>query len=117
MKKKWLIPCFIAVFAVLLLFYTYILKAHTFTLSAREDTLVRPEIQPLFGTVKVSGDCDTDVVFTDLETGEIYSIEYITSGVSEKIRLQRGRWYCFCSTRCNRHNIFSVTVDELFIPS
>ncbi len=95
MKKKWLIPCFIAVFAVVLLFYARIQKAHTFTLSAREGTLVRPEqIQPLFGTVKISGDCDTDVVFTDLETGEIYSIGYITSGVSEKIRLQRGRWYC-----------------------
>ena len=79
MKKKWLIPCFIAVFAVVLLFYARIQKAHTFTLSAREGTLV---------------DCDTDVVFTDLETGEIYSIGYITSGVSEKIRLQRGRWYC-----------------------
>ena len=44
------------------------------------------QIQPLFGTVKVSGDCDTDVVFTDM-------VGYITSGVSEKIKLEKGKWY------------------------
>lgn len=51
------------------------------------------QIQPLFGTVKVSGDCDTDVVFTDIETGERYVVGYITSGVSEKIKLEKGKWY------------------------
>ena len=51
------------------------------------------QIQPLFGTVTVSGDCDTDVVFTDVETGEKYVIGYITSGVSEKIKLEKGKWY------------------------
>lgn len=51
------------------------------------------QIQPLFGTVKVSGDCDTDVVFTDMETGEKYVVGYITSGVSEKIKLEKGKWY------------------------
>lgn len=51
------------------------------------------QIQPLFGTVKVSGDCDTDVIFTDTETGKKYEIGYITSGVSEKIHLEKGRWY------------------------
>ena len=34
-----------------------------------------------------------DVVFTDIETGEKYVIEYITSGVSEKIKLEKGKWY------------------------
>lgn len=41
----------------------------------------------------MSGDCDTNVVFTDVETGEIFMIGYITSGVSEKIKLQRNKWY------------------------
>ena len=44
-------------------------------------------------TVKVSCDCDTNVVFTDVETGEIYTIGYITTGVSEKIKLKKGKWY------------------------
>ena len=50
-------------------------------------------IQPLWGTVKVSGDCDTEVVFTDVETGEKYRIGYITQGVTERIKLERGKWY------------------------
>ena len=53
----------------------------------------REQIQPLFGTVRVSGDSDTDVVFTDVETGEKYTIGYITHGMTEKIKLERGRWY------------------------
>ena len=40
-----------------------------------------------------SGDCDTAVIFTDIETGETYTVGYITSGVSEKIKLQKGKWY------------------------
>ena len=36
---------------------------------------------------------DTDVVFTDVETGEKYTIGYITHGMTEKIKLERGRWY------------------------
>ena len=47
----------------------------------------------MFQTVKVSGDCDTDVVFTDTETGEEYLIGYITHGVSQTIQLLAGRWY------------------------
>ena len=38
-------------------------------------------------------DCDTDVVFTDVETGEKYKIGYITQGVTERIKLERGKWY------------------------
>ena len=33
------------------------------------------------------------MVFTDIETGKKYVIEYITSGVSEKIELEKGKWY------------------------
>ena len=94
MKKKWLILCLIAVFVVAILFFTDIQRTHTFTLATGNGTVIKSEqIQPLFGTVKVSGDCDTDVVFTDIKTGETYTIGYITYGVSEKVKLQKGRWY------------------------
>ena len=68
-------------------------ESHTFTLSNDEGTIKTEQIQPLWGTVKVSGDCDTEVVFTDVETGEKYRIGYITQGVTERIKLERGKWY------------------------
>ena len=71
----------------------YIQRNHTFTLSDDEGTIKTEQIQPLWGTVKVSGDCDTEVVFTDVETGEKYRIGYITQGVTERIKLERGKWY------------------------
>ena len=33
------------------------------------------------------------MLFTDIETGEQYIIGYITHGITEKIRLERGKWY------------------------
>lgn len=93
MKKKWLIPCLIAIFIAAFLIYANIQRTHTFTLTDGGSAIKTEQIQPLFGTVKVSGDCDTDVVFADVETGETYTIGYITSGVSEKVKLQKGRWY------------------------
>ena len=68
-------------------------RSHTFTLSNDEGNIKTEQIQPLWGTVKVSGDCDTEVVFTDVETGEKYRIGYITQGVTERIKLERGKWY------------------------
>lgn len=66
----------------------------TYIYTCKQWGIIKSEqIQPLFGTVKVSGDCDTDVVFTDIETGERYVVGYITSGVSEKIKLEKGKWY------------------------
>ena len=93
MKRKWLIPFIVAIFAIAVLSYHNMQKAHTFTLADSERPIKSTQVQPLFGTVKVSGDCDTDVVFTDIETGEEYVIGYITSGMSEKIELQKGKWY------------------------
>ncbi len=29
----------------------------------------------------------------DVETGKTYEIDYITSGVSETLQLERGKWY------------------------
>ena len=51
------------------------------------------QIQPVNGRVKVTGTADTDVVFTDIESGETYAIGYITSGAGGSIKLERGKWY------------------------
>lgn len=94
MKKRLLIACLTVIFSVFVLFYASIQKTHSFMLETDDDTAMKSEqIQPVFWTVKVSSDCDTNVVFTDVETGEIYTIVYITTGVSEKIKLKKGKWY------------------------
>ena len=69
------------------LFYRYFENSDTITISGSE------EIQPILGTVKVSGDSDTSVVFTDVYTNEQYVVGYITHGVTEKIKLKKGSWY------------------------
>ena len=93
-KKKWVIPCLIAVCVIAVVVYAGAQKAHTFTLSTEDGTAMKSEqIQPLFGTVRVSGDSGASVIFTDVETGETYTIGYITHGLSEKIKLQKGKWY------------------------
>ncbi len=72
--------------------YNSYIKMHTFTLSGGE--IVKSEqIQPVGGKVKVTGTADTDVVFTDIESGETYVIGYITSRVGDTIKLERGKWY------------------------
>ena len=72
--------------------YNSYVKIHTFTLSG--DEIVKTEqIQPITGSVKVTGNTDTDVVFTDIESGETYIIGYITSGIGDTIKLKQGKWY------------------------
>ena len=93
-KKKWVIPYLIIICVIAIFICFCVQKAHTFTLTTEDGTAIKAEqIQPLFGTVRVSGDSDTSVVFTDIETGETYTIGYITHGLSEKIKLQKGKWY------------------------
>ena len=70
-----------------ILFYRNFENSNTVTLSGSE------EIQPILNTVKVSGDSDTSVVFTDVDTNEQYVVGYITHGVTEKIKLKKGSWY------------------------
>lgn len=70
-----------------ILFYRYFENSNTITISGTE------EIQPILNTVKVSGDSDTSVIFTDVETNEQYMVGYITHGVTEKIKLKKGSWY------------------------
>lgn len=94
MKKTAILFCLILVILIASTVYVGVIRSHTFTLDAVDGTAIRSEeIQPLFGTVRVSGDQDTSVVFTDVETGKKYTIGYITNGVTEKIKLQPGRWY------------------------
>ena len=96
MDKKWLkralggvIP--IAVLIIGISYNSYI-KMHTCTLSG-DDRVKSEQIQPVNGKVKVTGTADTDVVFTDIESGETYVIGYITSGAGDTIKLERGKWY------------------------
>lgn len=93
MKKKQLILCIAAILTAAVFLYIGIQRNYTFTLTGSDGGLKSEQIQPLFGTVKVSGDCDTSVIFTDVETGERYEIGYITPGAPGKIRLEKGRWY------------------------
>ena len=81
-------------FAILItgISYNGYVKTHTFTLSGSE-RVKSEEIQPVSGSVKITSTADTDVVFTDIESGETYVIGYITSGVGETIKLERGKWY------------------------
>ena len=72
--------------------YNSYVKIHTFTLSGNE-TMKNEQIQPISGSVKVTGNADTDVVFTDIESGETYVIGYITHGAGDTIKLKRGKWY------------------------
>ena len=69
-----------------------IYSKHTFTLSG-SDTLKSEQIQPIKAIVEVTGTMDTDVVFTDVETGQTYTIGYITPGMGGKIELETGKWY------------------------
>lgn len=70
-----------------ILFYGNFKNSNTITISGSE------EIQPILSTIKVGGDSDTSVVFTDVETNEQYVVGYITHGITEKIKLKKGSWY------------------------
>ena len=77
--------------------YVQYRNAHTFILSDEPsaDLYVKSEqIQPILGTVKVWGTQDTDVWFTDTENPENrFQIGYITPGMTETIKLEKGKWY------------------------
>lgn len=89
--KKWM-PVIVAI-AIIVIGVTSFLQyraSHTFTLTDLESE----EIQPVLGTVRVSGSQDTDVWFVDVENPENkFQIGYITPGISETIKLERGKWY------------------------
>lgn len=89
--KKYL-PIIVAIVILIIgvgLFFQY-RSYHTFTLT----DLDAEEIQPVLGTIKVYGTQDTDVWFVDIENPENrFHIGYITPGMSETIKLKRGKWY------------------------
>lgn len=95
MKNRWKRVVGIAIpLAIIIVGISYnsYIRVHTFTLSGNE-TVKSEQIQPVNGRVKVNGTVDTEVRFTDGETGKTYEIDYITSGVSETLQLERGKWY------------------------
>ena len=70
------------------------------------------QIQPVFGSVRVWGTQDTDVWFTDVEDPERRSqVGYITPGMSETIRLERGRWYAVHAGGEIRIRVVNVRVE------
>ena len=74
--------------------YINIQRSHTFTLSNDEGTIKTEQIQPLWGTVKVSGDCDTEVVFTGCrDWRKTIESDILHRVVTERIKLERGKWY------------------------
>lgn len=83
------IPITIAIIGIS---YNSYVRMHTFTLSG-DEILKSEQIQPVSGSVKVTGTADTDVVFTDIESRETYVIGYITPGTGDTIQLERGKWY------------------------
>lgn len=93
MNRKRLKRAFEIALVVLIIGIGYggYVKAHTFTLSG--GVMKSEQIQPINRSVKVTGTADTDVVFTDIESGKTYVIGYITSGAGGAIKLERGKWY------------------------
>lgn len=90
MKKKYKV--LIVLFAILIFGFSFVKYrgAHTYTLTDLE----HEQIKPIFGKVRVWSTVDTDVTFIDVENPEKkYLIGYITPGMSETIKLERGRWY------------------------
>lgn len=86
MKKKIKVISF-AVFMILIIIGIMYIKKHTYTLSGNE------QIQPVTGTVKVRSQMDMRVIFIDCETGVNHTIPYITHGMTETIKLEKGKWY------------------------
>ena len=98
MKKRILpIVILIVVIVVGAGFYIQYRNAHTVTLSdeiSADSYLKSEQILHILGTVKVWGTQDTDVWFTDVENPEKrFQIGYITPGMSETIKLEKGKWY------------------------
>ena len=90
MKKKYKV--LIVLFAILIFGFSFVKYrgAHTYTLTDLE----HEQIKPIFGKVRVWSNVDTDVIFIDVENPEKkYLIGYITPGMSETIKLERGRGY------------------------
>ena len=96
-KSKLAIVILLTVVVAVIGFCTLYGNAHTFTLSDETSTdthLKSEQIQPILGKVKVWGTQDTDVWFTDVENPENrFQIGYITPGMSESIKLEKGKWY------------------------
>ena len=93
MNTKRIVLCTAILLLALIVMGVGVQKAHIVTLASGESTEKEEQICPLWAAVTVSGDCDTDVIFTDVETGKQYIVGYITHGNSEKIRLEKGKWY------------------------
>ncbi len=72
--------------------YAFNISTSKLTLSG-EGLTKTEEIQPNRNQVKVWSTEDTNVIFTDVETGKKYEVGYVTPGMKETIKLEKGHWY------------------------
>lgn len=79
------------------------------TLSDIKDNV---EICPELDLINVYADGDTSVLFVDVMTGQTYSIGYLTPGMSESIRLKKGKWYAIRASASLTLNPVKVRIVE-----
>ena len=84
MKKKTFL-----IVLIMILFVIGVQRKYTYAFTNNSNV----QIQPLFEIAEVNSNCDTNVVFTDVETGKTYMIGYITPGMSDTIKLEKDKWY------------------------
>lgn len=93
-KKSKYILILLIIFIFGYIFYSAQAKKHTVTLNSQEGTNIKSsEISPIFSNIKVLSEEDTDVIFIDVKTENTFTIEYLTPGMVEKIKLENGHWY------------------------
>lgn len=66
-------------------------QRYTVTMSSADPTW---RIEPVLGTIEVSGARDTDVTFMDVDDSrKIYTLDSVTPGIAQKVQLERGHRY------------------------
>ena len=93
MRRRLSGICIITIMMIAAFSYFSIENKYTYTLTNENGEYKSEEVKPLFNVIKVRGDRDTSVTFIDSETGKEYTIGYITHGMTERITLDRGKWY------------------------
>jgi len=83
----------IIIFILAAIAFSGVMKHYSFTCGNYGTDVTTEMISPLFNTVYISGDTDTDVIFTNVKTGETINAGYITLGMGTKIHLENGEWY------------------------
>ena len=96
-QRRYIISAILIVGILIGIYWYWFRDSHTFVLTdepAADSYLKSEQIEPVFGSVRVWGTQDTDVWFTDTANPDVqYQIGYITPGMTETVKLERGHWY------------------------